>query len=315
MMRISVSLVVSSGRNAGRPGVSEQFSEIELRQLLDLSSRLGWNSGVIARKRTLLHGLCKLVGGVTGWSALLSDDFSVVGNLTAVRFASDDAFARPMTAEAMPPSSGTSLFSFENPLVKPFLDEAARRWLEPTALARVEAIDDGKWYSSPFFQQVMAPVGLDDCILSTVPLSGLQPFIAVVCLAGPLGELRRNQPYFTAHQRRLVEIAHSALRWIYYPHPQLYAEQLGNPNSPAEIPGQLAPTLAPRLRKILACLLAGSSEKELACQLGLSKHTIHEYVRQIYKKFSVNSRGELMARWVSSDTTPPTPAQTPSAAS
>lgn len=288
--------------------MSEQFSESELRHLLDLSSRLGWNSGPIARKRILLHGLCKLVGGVTGWSALLSDDFAVVGTLTAVRMPGQDSPEQAQAIEALPPAGGSSLFSFENPLVKPFLDEAARRWLEPTALARVEAIDDGKWYSSPFFKQVMAPVGLDDCILSTVPLSGLQPFIAVVCLAGPLGELRhRGQPYFTAHQRRLVEIAHSALRWIYYPHPQLYAEHFGNSLRPIEVPGQLAPALAPRLRKILACLLAGSSEKELACQLGLSRHTVHEYVRQIYKKYSVNSRSELMARWVNPETVAPAP--------
>lgn len=57
-------------------------------------------------------------------------------------------------------------------------------------------------------------------------------------------------------------------------------------------------TLPPRLRRTLERLLAGESEKTAARAMGISHHTVHEYVKQIYKHFGVNSRGELMAKWV-----------------
>src|SRR4051812_31797923 len=55
--------------------------------------------------------------------------------------------------------------------------------------------------------------------------------------------------------------------------------------------------LSPRMRQTLNCLLAGDSEKQTAAKLGVSQHTVHVYVKQLYRKFNVNSRGELLARW------------------
>lgn len=56
--------------------------------------------------------------------------------------------------------------------------------------------------------------------------------------------------------------------------------------------------LPPRLKGVLAELLAGDSEKEIANRLSLSRHTVHEYVKVIYARLDVSSRSELMARWV-----------------
>jgi DNA-binding NarL/FixJ family response regulator len=44
--------------------------------------------------------------------------------------------------------------------------------------------------------------------------------------------------------------------------------------------------------------LRGESEKQIAQKLGLSRHTVHEYVGNIYRHFGVCSRAELMAMWV-----------------
>jgi DNA-binding CsgD family transcriptional regulator len=57
--------------------------------------------------------------------------------------------------------------------------------------------------------------------------------------------------------------------------------------------------LSPRSRRVLEALLKGMSEKEAAAALDLSIHTVHEYVKQIYRTLGVCSRGELLARWVS----------------
>ncbi|MDB5173994.1 MAG: Transcriptional regulator, LuxR family [Phycisphaerales bacterium] len=56
--------------------------------------------------------------------------------------------------------------------------------------------------------------------------------------------------------------------------------------------------LPPRMQQTLQRLLAGDAEKEIARRLGVSKHTVHVYVKALYRKFEVNSRGELLARFV-----------------
>jgi len=54
--------------------------------------------------------------------------------------------------------------------------------------------------------------------------------------------------------------------------------------------------LAPRLRNTLQHLLHGMSEKEIAAKSGLTRNTVHEYVKHIYSYFGVSSRAELMAK-------------------
>jgi len=67
------------------------------------------------------------------------------------------------------------------------------------------------------------------------------------------------------------------------------------------IPNGEHPALAilpPRLRQTLAALLAGKSTKEIAAQMGLSRHTASEHVSRLYARLSVSTRGELLALFV-----------------
>ncbi len=50
-----------------------------------------------------------------------------------------------------------------------------------------------------------------------------------------------------------------------------------------------------RQRQILDGLLSGEGEKQLAQELGLSVHTVHSYIRRLYRRFGVSSRAELFA--------------------
>jgi DNA-binding NarL/FixJ family response regulator len=52
------------------------------------------------------------------------------------------------------------------------------------------------------------------------------------------------------------------------------------------------------MRQTLEALMAGDSEKQIALKLHVSQHTVHVYVKQLYKRFGTNSRGELLARFV-----------------
>lgn len=56
-----------------------------------------------------------------------------------------------------------------------------------------------------------------------------------------------------------------------------------------------AKLLTPRIAQTLELLLDGGSEKEMAAQLGVSHHTVHVYVKSLYRHFGVSSRAELMA--------------------
>ena len=72
------------------------------------------------------------------------------------------------------------------------------------------------------------------------------------------------------------------------------------PTTPIDDPVHRA--LTPRLQQTLALLLAGDGEKQVAHKLGISRHTVHTYVKQLYTRYAVSSRAELLARFVQ---TPP----------
>lgn len=58
-------------------------------------------------------------------------------------------------------------------------------------------------------------------------------------------------------------------------------------------------SLSPRERQIMIYVLAGGARQEIAAKIGLSEHTVADYMKQIYHKFNVNSRAELLAQFIS----------------
>jgi len=64
------------------------------------------------------------------------------------------------------------------------------------------------------------------------------------------------------------------------------------------VPLQNGCHLGRRLKQTLFHLLAGHSEKQAARAIGVTQHTFHCYVKQLYRRFGVYSRGELMARFI-----------------
>lgn len=75
-----------------------------------------------------------------------------------------------------------------------------------------------------------------------------------------------------------------------------YCRMLGPRRSRASPPACDDPRLSRRLRQTLEALLTGDSEKQVAAKLGLSRHTVHIYVKALYRHFAVSSRGELLAK-------------------
>ena len=55
-------------------------------------------------------------------------------------------------------------------------------------------------------------------------------------------------------------------------------------------------SLTPREREVLAAIARGASTAEIAAELFLSVHTVRDYVKTVFEKLGVSSRGELVAR-------------------
>ena len=58
--------------------------------------------------------------------------------------------------------------------------------------------------------------------------------------------------------------------------------------------------LSPRERQVLVLLLDGSTRKQIADTLRLSRHTIVDYLKVIYRKLGVKSQRELIAKFARS---------------
>ena len=61
----------------------------------------------------------------------------------------------------------------------------------------------------------------------------------------------------------------------------------------------LLQTLSEAQRRVTLLLLEGMSEKEVASRLRLSPHTVHNHIKEIYRRLEVNSRAELLALFLS----------------
>ena len=72
-------------------------------------------------------------------------------------------------------------------------------------------------------------------------------------------------------------------------------ETIQPPDPTAAIPPS-GDHLAPRLRQTLAELMTGAPIRVIADRLGISVHTVRQYVKALYRLFEVGSHPELMAK-------------------
>jgi len=89
---------------------------------------------------------------------------------------------------------------------------------------------------------------------------------------------------FTLQEKYLVRLVHEELGL-------LFGVRLSLNLASQALPGDLTP----RLQAVFVCLLSGDSDKQIAGRIGLSVHTVHEYVTALYRRFDVHSRAELFA--------------------
>ena len=122
------------------------------------------------------------------------------------------------------------------------------------------------WEGSAFANEYARPFGLDHFVGSVRTLGGFR--------GEGIGLMReRSDRPFDEHDRDVLAVyMHEA--------PRFFVE------APAP--------LAPRFRRVLEALSTGASEKQIAAKLGSSPHTVHQYVKALFKRYRVHSRMELV---------------------
>lgn len=226
----------------------------------------------LARRRHLVAGLCTLLNADVG--------------VSLIRTAANGSPARSSVAsagwsDAIQQRAGERHFREHpepSPLFSPISREAIRNGWAITTQRRLDVFrDDETWSALPLVQQFREKLGLVECLASVFPLgrAGRAAWIFMY---------RRSMPAFAPRHRELLHAIHGELDWMYRP---------VRSTGPTEFR-----TLTVRQRQTLYRLLAGDSEKQVAAGLGLSRHTVHVHVKSLYRTFKVNSRNELLAKFV-----------------
>jgi DNA-binding CsgD family transcriptional regulator len=153
-----------------------------------------------------------------------------------------------------------------------------------TTRSHEQLIDRDRWVRSKLFNEYFRPSYFDDRLLSGCRLRspdgvgpGRHDCISLMCALG-------DKP-FRARDRRLVRLLHREIA-------PMIGRQLAATNEPS------ASQLSQQRRQVLECLLEGDSEKQVSARLGLTRQTVNQYVKAVYRHFRVHSRAQLMARWI-----------------
>lgn len=142
---------------------------------------------------------------------------------------------------------------------------------------RRQMVNDAEWYASPTVSEARRSGNVDDYLHTSVRLRPgvIQGFI--------LYRAWGDTP-FAERERKLLRLFHAHL---------LQRISAGiHPSQMLNAP----PMLAPRLRQTFELLLEGRSMKEIAQRLGISRHTVNDYLKVLYRRFNVHTRAQLLAR-------------------
>jgi DNA-binding CsgD family transcriptional regulator len=131
-----------------------------------------------------------------------------------------------------------------------------------------EMVARGDWDGSEWINEYVRPARVAHFICT---IRIVRDHAAIGC-----GLMRAaGDPPFTAEDCEVLHLVHLGVG-------RLFVERQ------AELP--------PRVRETLEVLLTGAGDKEIAGELGISPHTVRQYVKVILKAYGVESRAQLIAR-------------------
>lgn len=150
--------------------------------------------------------------------------------------------------------------------------------LRSGAYRRSEVLSDRAWYGNRWASEEFRTMGLDHGLYARVALDARK----TECLAVFRPPGART---FTTEDRALMGLLTTEVARLVRPR-----------SRPLFIDVELG--LSPRETQTLERLCRGESEKQVAEALAISRHTVHTYVKALYRRFDVKSRAELLARFI-----------------
>lgn len=256
------------------PGRSDMVRFDELQQVLRLALEIReLPRGSTLQKRRALEGLAALVGAQV---ALWVDVEGLSSGRVIIRNALDFGWSGDRERQAFVSYMESAQWISLDPSM-PRLAQAIRSPL--CTFTREQLLDQRDWYGSMHVQEFRRAARVDSFIYAAYSPGGDSG--RSFSLHRPWGDRPFNE-----RERRLVDIFHQECSFLHEPRTTV---------EPALLRG-----LPPRLQDTLRGLANGRSEKQIAADLGLSPHTVHEYVKALHRHFGVQSRSELLALCISS---------------
>jgi len=259
------------------------FANVDVAALLRIAGEVGeLGPELHVRRAHILDRLLALIGGCSavcseidprhvhdgsGWA--MPNSITCAGRLSASQQAMIDRYV-------------TGHLAALDPCVPPLL----RKEKPVATVRRADVIDDSCWHRSDHFNEVRRPLGFGESMYAkfTTP-DGRHLKLSF--------HRESHDSAFTKREAQLIQVFNENLAALYVAPPRAASTADRQPRDDVRIA-----SLPSRLRPVLRRLLAGDAEKQAALKLGLSVHTVHEYTRALYRSFGVNSRGELLARFI-----------------
>lgn len=235
----------------------------DLRELAH--DRLAW-------RQRMVTGLCGLLGAKQG-TVLGLDGFHPNGEMRLID-AVHGGWANPTAAAIWENQLRSGEFRNDSLLI-----EAQNTPDAVCAMLRPELVPDATFYSSPIVQELLPIIDVDSHVVGWQRMPNGKDAVALAF------HRERGAKDFGLKERAML---------------RLFIEELHQLRLDGKLDGmpEDGPKLSRREGEVLARLLKGESVKEAAGHLHLSARTVEDYVKALYRKHGVHSRGELLARFV-----------------
>lgn len=252
---------------------------VELGQLLIRGAQVGPQAD--AQIAYILNGALEHVSALAGVVGLLKKEEVALAEIVRLR---DFGYWQPKELGAL-----QDYFEDVEQYPDPHFSKLRRMPLnrEPFCHRREDLVPDTEWYDSEFYKKFRILAQQDATILATIPAVNEEGIpladdsVYSLCFCREIGAAP-----FTEAQRDL------ALYLLMVLGPLLHRLWFSTPSADA----MLILDLPLRLRRVVSCLMNGDTEKRAAQRLGLSHHTVHSYVRELYELVGVRTRAELMVK-------------------
>jgi len=251
-----------------------QLSESDARDIIRLLGEVSAiEEGLVAQKRHLMEGLCKLIAA-DSWAWATTFHFApeevplnsgfLTGGFDAEQFAKfQEALEHPDTA----------LMNAR------FTKEFEEKQTHLTRLR--DQMDVEGHFPKTAVYPIWIAAGVEQVILSIRPSQrGALSHIGVYRRPGSLP--------FNTRESRIIHIVLAEVPWL---HDAVLSNDIGT----------TVTRLSPRQRITLNLLLEGQPRKQIAEHLELSPHTIDGYVKDVFRFFNVHSQPALIARFQRGD--------------